>query len=370
MLRVMMLTTDLERGGLPLRLVRLACQLRGFDVEPIVGCLAPPGPLTAELEAVGIETFACDAGGAFDVACIARLARHVRRIQPDLIHSSLFHANLAARLVGRLDRPRPVLTSTVTIEIERHWHRWLESLTAGASDLHVANSAAVARHVCSDLGFPSSRVMVIPNGLDIAAIDAAPAVRRRDHGIEEDVPLVVWAGRMDPVKDLVTLVGVIDRLRQRRVALRVVLIGDGPEREAISAMIRRRRLDGVIDMALWSENVPGWMKTADCLLFPSRTEGSPNVVIEAMLCGCPVVASDIPAVRELVGGEAGALLCRAGDIAGFAAATEAVLLDADIGHRLAATGRALAVERHNIQHVVGQWRGAYDRLISRGSCAT
>ncbi len=363
MLRVLMLTTDLQRGGLPLRMVLLANRLPDVDVQPIVGCLAPPGPLSAELEAAGTETFSCDARGPFDPTCLARLAGHVRRIRPDLIHSSLFHANLAARLVGRLDRPRPLITSTVTIEIERIWHRWIEALTCGWSDLHVANSAAVAEHVCADLGFPPGRVVVLPNGVDLRRMDQAPRIDRSAFDLEEETPLVVWAGRMDAVKDLRTFVEVI-ALLQADMKVQAVLLGDGPERGSIAEAIRLKGLDGVIRMSPWSDNVAGWLRGADVLLFPSRTEGSPNVVIEAMCCGCPVVASDLPAIRGLIEQGIHGLLCRVGDVAGFAGAVRRLLADRSLRGRLAAAARQRAVHRHDIQDVVCRWRSVYDMAMS------
>jgi glycosyltransferase involved in cell wall biosynthesis len=363
MIRALMLTTDLQRGGLPLRLVRLASALRAFDIRPTVGCLAGRGPLSEWLESAGIETFACDARGSYDAGCLARLARQIRRAAPDLIHASLFHANLAARLVGRLDRARPIITSTVTIEIERGWHRWLEALTADRSDRHVANSAAVARHLREDLGFSPDRVVVIPNGLDIEEINRAPRIAREKWGLDGDVPLVAWAGRMDPVKDLETFVETIAAVGRRR-RVRAVLIGDGPERSRVEDLIAQHGLSSVIAMALWSDNVAGWMKTADLMLFPSRTEGSPNAVIEAMVCGCPVVASDLPATRELLAGGAG-WLCRTGDVEGFRAAVEEVLDGAALRRSTVASAMARAAERHGLQGVVEQWAKLYLEVISR-----
>ncbi|MFH1417866.1 MAG: glycosyltransferase [Planctomycetota bacterium] len=359
----MMLSTDLRRGGLPNRLVRLAIHLRGAGVEPIVGCLAERGPLCDELESAGIETFACGARGPFDVSVLLALARHVRRFNPDLIHSSLFHANLAARLVGRLDRPRPLVTSTVTIEIERRWHRVLESLTCGGSDLHVANSAAVAVHLCEDLCFPPDRVVVIPNGISLREIDAVPPVERADHGIEDDVPLVVWAGRMDPVKNLTFLVDVIDRIHLHR-SVKVVLLGDGPERARMEKRIADRCLGSVITMSGWSDNVIGWLKAADVLVFPSLTEGSPNVVIEAMSCRCAVVAADIPACRGLIDDGVTGLLCDPREPEEWVNAVMRILDTRDSVSAVVSAARQWVVTHHDLQDVVYLWRELYESLTS------
>lgn len=364
-LRVILLATDLQKGGLPLRLVRLARHLPSVDVEPVVGSLAARGPLHDDLDAAGIENFACEAGGSFDLRCLPRLAEHVRRLDPDLIHSSLFHANLAARLFGRLDRRRPVITSTVTIEIQRRWHRLLESLTSGLSDLHVANARVVGRHVREDLGFDPCNVQVIPNGLDFAEIARMPAVRRQDFGLEVHVPLVLWAGRMDPVKNLETFVEVVARVR-RRTALQAVLVGDGSVRARIETLVTNRGLTRDVCFVGWSENVVGWLKTADLLLFPSWTEGSPNVVLEAMACACPVVAADVPGCSALItAGRTGSLYAPA-DAGGLAQCVHDLLNDAERRRRYSDLASKWVLRRHRIQDVVLRWRDAYDLLMRRG----
>jgi glycosyltransferase involved in cell wall biosynthesis len=361
-MRVLMLATDLERGGLPMRLSRLAIALRATGVEPIVGCLAPPGPVSIELDTAEIETFSCDARGRYDASCISRLARHVRRLNPDILQSFLCHANVAARLAGRLDRWRPVITGTVTIEIERHSHRFLESLTCGLSDLHVANSHAVADHLTTELSFPPERVVVIPNGLSLEDVDRTPAVERAAYGVATDIPLIVWAGRMYPVKNLETFVVVIAWVR-RRMPVQAVLLGDGPERPRLAALIEERGLDSVIRLALWSDRVVGWLKAADLLFFPSLTEGSPNVVLEAMACGCPVVAGDVPACRELIDHGVHGWLNEPRDVEGLACRVAWVLDDTRMRRECAMAARARVQARYTMQRVVGMWGKLFQMVL-------
>ena len=363
-MRVLMLATDLERGGLPMRLSRLAVALRTEGVEPIVGCLAPPGPVSAELDAAGIETFSCDARGRYDASCIFRLAGHVRRLDPHLVQSFLCHANVAARLAGRLDRRRPVVTGSVTVEIERPLHRLLESLTCGLSELHVANSYAVADHLCTELGFPPERVVVIPNGLSMEDIDRAPAVDRVACGVAADVPLIVWAGRMDPVKNLGTFVDVIARVR-RCMPVQAVLLGDGPERPRIEDLIGERGLKSVITMTLWSNRVVGWLKAADLLLFPSLTEGSPNVVLEAMAGGCPVIAGDVPACREIIDHGVHGWLNEPCDAEGMARRVAWALLNERARRGCAIAARDRVVARYAMQRIVGMWGELFERVLSQ-----
>lgn len=361
-LRVMLLATDLQRGGLPLRLVRLARRFHEINIEPIVGCLAPAGPLSDVLRDAGIETFACDAAGRFDPRCLAALAACVRRYSPDLIHASLFHANVAARLVGRLDRPRPIITSTVTIEIERRWHRTVESLTAGLSDLHVANSHAVARHLLDELGFDADRLIVIRNAVDFDELDRTPPRDRSSLELDDDASLIVWAGRMDPVKNLPTLIDVVERLsRKRRV--QAVLIGDGPDRRRVEAMVERRSLSRIVRVMGWSGEVACWMKAADALCFPSLTEGSPNVLLEALAVGCPVVTSDAPACVEMASEAGCGATCHPYDTEGMVRALCAVLDQNEHAKASARAGSARLRALHDMPAILGVWRAAYDHAM-------
>jgi len=359
----MMLSTDLQPGGYPLRLARLAMALRDRGVEPIVGCLARRGSLHESLESAGIATFSCDARGGFDATCLWRLARHVRRIDPDVIHAGLFHANLAARLAGRLDRSRPIITSTITIEIERHLHRWGEALTGGGSDLHIANAPSVAEHVRTDLGFSAERVVLLRNGVDLAAVDQAVPAHRAELGIPEGVPLLIWAGRMDPIKDLPTLVEIVARMHETHGA-HALLLGDGPERSRVAKLVPLHELTNVVHMPGWRSDVVSWLKAADLLVFPSRTEGSSNVMLEAMAAGCAVVASDIAPCRDLIVSGVSGVLCPPGAVGRFATECSALLVRANKRQRLSQNARERVELDHSLPSIVESLLGVYQLVLS------
>lgn len=362
MLRVLLLITDLQRGGTPLRLLRTAQALRNTGIEPIVAALAGGGPLTPSFRQAGIPTFHAEASGPRDVSCLFRLRRLVVETDPDLVHSTLFHANIAARLVGRSGRNRPIVTASATIEVERRWHRLCETLTSRWSDWHVANSRAVARHLVTELGFPPERVVVIPNPVDIAGIEAVPAADRRAMNIPSDVPLVAWAGRMDPVKRIDLLLEALARLRPRR-RFAAVLFGDGPERQRIESLVAELGLTDAVRLPGWRNDLAAWLKAADLLVLPSHTEGSPNVVLEAMAAGCCVLAADIPACRELIEpGRTGALF------SGYNADSIASLIidllaSPDRRRSLAAAARTVVSRGHRPETIAFQLSGLYHHAV-------
>jgi glycosyltransferase involved in cell wall biosynthesis len=316
-MRVALLVTDLERGGTPLRLARLARGLQQAGVEVSVGCLAPPGPVGRELETASISTFACEARSARDLLALRRLACHLRRVRPDLLHATLTHANVAARLVGRRLRI-PVLTSTATIEVERRWHLVAERCTAGMDAGHLVNSQALADHVASTFRVPRERIHVVPPSVNALPrrIDREQARALLD--LPRDAFIVLWMGRLDPVKRLDVAIRCAEILTD--IGYRLLLAGDGPARPHIEQLVRRSSARERIRLLGWRNDLALVLSGADVFLFPSRTEGMPNAVLQAMAFGLPVIGSDIPALRELSGATERVLLIKGDDPAEYAAA--------------------------------------------------
>lgn len=328
-MRIALLVTDHQRGGTPLRLARLAVGLRERGVEVVAGCLAPPGPVSGDLERSGVATFACDARGPTDAAALWRLARHIRDLRPDLLHATLTHANVAARVVGWVLRV-PVIGSTATIEVERPLHRVLERRTAFLDALHIVNSRAVARHVEECYGISAARIRITPpltilpkrlsegwlseserpatrrsptkgwsptEGWSPSGEHESKTAARRALGLPAEATVVAWVGRFDPAKRVERLVRAAAEAPCR--ALHFLLAGDGPLRPRIEALARELGVAPRVHLCGWLDDVSAALCAADLFALPSRTEGMPNAVLEALAHGLPVIGSDIPALREL-----------------------------------------------------------------------
>ncbi|MDX2197814.1 MAG: glycosyltransferase [Phycisphaerae bacterium] len=296
-MRVALLITDLHPGGAPLRIARLARGLRDSGVEVHVGSLAPPGRVGDELRAHGVPVFTANARGIADIGAFPRLRRELRRIQPDVLHSTLFHANVAARLVGR-SLGVPVLTSTATIEVERPWHILLERLTVGWDCGQIVNSDALAGHVRDRIGVGEDRIFRVPIGVE-AGKSVSRETALRELGLAPGPFRIAWAGRMDPVKRVELLIAALRKPALQQAEL--LLIGDGPRRAEWQRLAENLGVSRRVHWLGWRDSPRTPIAAADLFALPSRTEGLPNAVLDAMAAGVPVVASDIPATRELVG---------------------------------------------------------------------
>lgn len=363
--RVLLLVTDLERGGTPLRLSRTARELRRRGIDVTVGCLAPPGPVSRELEADGVPTFACNARTQWNLSAIVRLARRVAEFQPDLVHATLTHANVAARIVGWLLHV-PVIGSTATIEVERWVHRLLERRTAFLDEAHVVNAEAVRRHVQSCYDLAPDRVLVVPPLIrPIGAAIGRESVRR-SLGLSPDDFVVVWVGRFDPAKR-------VDVIARSAAApgcesVRVLLVGDGPLRGEIDALVRKLGLDDRVRLPGWRDDVAHFLWAADVFILPSLTEGMPNAALEALSAGVPVIGSDIPALRELAAGGAPVRLLNPCGPAELAAAIGALHADPPERARIGAASAEWARNSLSVAASVDALLAVYQTVLrARGA---
>ena len=145
--------------------------------------------------------------------------------------------------------------------------------------------------------------------------------------------------------------------------LRAIFCGDGPARSRIEALIAAQGLTSRVRLVGYTSKLWSLMKRASLLVSPSRFEGSPNVVLEAMACGCPLVVSDIEAHRDLLGDQS-AILVNSNDPAAIARGIEAVLADPGAAARRAAAARTRA-ERHALPLIAAQYAAVYRDVLSR-----
>jgi glycosyltransferase involved in cell wall biosynthesis len=364
--RVALLVTDLETGGTPLRIAAIARTLKSQGQDVVVGCLAPPGTVSETLAADGIATFACGARSARDLGVFAKLASHLRTNRPDLVHATLLHANVAARFVGRA-LGLPVLTSTATIEVERRWHAPLERLTSPLDQGHIVHGHALAEHVRRAFGVPARKIHVLPPMLHRSVEspdEAARTAARAALGIRPAEFVVAWTGRMDPVKRLELVVECAERLAE--LPSRFLIAGDGPERDRLLSHLRRSRAPHAVQFLGWQEDVDPVLAAADAFLFPSRTEGMPNAVLEALAAGLPVVASDLPALRELAGDADGLVLVPGAAVEAFAAALRNLQSDPQRRRALGDRAAAWARETLSAERAVQQLQQIYRDVTGRG----
>ena len=345
--RLLLLNTDLLRGGTPTVVRELAVRLQAVGVDVRVACLSTGGPTADDLRAAGVPVTPLDAAGPRDVAVVGRLVSLVRTVRPTTVLSFLMHANAAAAVASvRLGHHAIRWVQSIqTTQPDPRWHWPVQRLAAMAADAIVVPSPSAAAVATAWAGISADRLTVIPNAID-------PADWPASTGRPTDV---VFLGRLDPVKAVPTLIAAVARLP--RVHLHVY--GDGPYRPWIDAAIAAGRLADRVTLHGTIARPQQALSTAGLLVLPSRAEGFGLVLIEAMAAGVPVVATDVPGIRDVVRHDLTGLLVPPDDPAALAAAIDRAVTDDALRRQLVAAARADVRRRFTWDTVLP----AYRRLL-------
>jgi glycosyltransferase involved in cell wall biosynthesis len=341
-------------GGAERQLAYLSAALasRGWDVGV---AYQVEGPLRARLERAGVRLHRLRRAFPGDPRTVLDLARTVAATAPDVVQSWLPVMDLAVGVLARLRPLRWVLSERASRLAYAGATGRLRRWAAGRASVVVANSAEGASYWAAGQVRRIPR-RVIPNGLPIEEIDAAAPAP------SEGGRRILFVGRLVPQKNVLTLVRALARLAGEGTVATAVFIGAGPMAEAARAEADRAGLSGRCRFLGARTDVWSWMKASDALAAPSLFEGHPNVVLEAMACGCPVVASDIPEHREFL--DAGtSMLVPARDEAALAQALRRVLEEPDEARGRAAAARAKA-RSLSVERMADRYAEAYREIAA------
>ncbi len=306
MISVALCITDLNVGGAERCLVELATRLDKNRFVPVVYCLsAAPRPgeatLIPALQSAGLE-FAClGAQRAVDFyAVAARLARMLSERKTQILQSFLFHANLVGRIAAWRGGVPHVVCGIRVAQRRSAWHRWLDRMTHGMVDRYVCVSQSVARFSASTARLPADKLVVIPNGIDVSRFSNVQPADLTNFGLSGR-RLVTFIGRFEVQKGLPQLLATASDWLPRLPDCDLLLVGKGPLEMAMRRQCRIARIAERVHFAGWQAEIPAILAASSLLVLTSAWEGMPNVVLEAMASGLPVVATQVEGVCELLG---------------------------------------------------------------------
>jgi glycosyltransferase involved in cell wall biosynthesis len=352
-------------GGGPQHVLTLAVGLRARGWRPVVA--GPPGgALWARFREAGVETTPLRADGLSPLTLL-RLVRLIRRSGARLVHShgkgAGVHARLAARITGV-----PAVHTLHGIHYERYplparaAYLALERRLSAWTRVIVNVSRAQEREGLALRLFTPAQSCVILNGVDVARLTARALDRwdaRAELGLPQSAPVVGCAARFDEVKRLDLLLRAAARLTAP--APTVALLGAGPEAPRLKALAQELGLASRVSFAGEVADAARLFNAFDVFAAPSRKEGLPLAVVEAMALGLPVVATDIDAHRETLGPASAGLV--EGTPEAFARGLGAVLADPDLRARLAAENRTRARSEFDARDMLAALEAVYRRVL-------
>ncbi len=315
MIRVVHIITGLDTGGAELMLYRLVTSLEPATFACSVVSLTDLGPTAAKLRAAGVPVRALGMRrGVPDPCAVPRLARWLRAVVPDVVQTWMYHADLigglATWLAGRPPLAWGLRQSTLDPRTSKRGTIWTARACAALSrrlPMRIVCCSEASRRVHVALGYAPEKMVVIPNGFDLARFRpdlAARAAVRAELGVPPEAPLVGLVARWDPQKDHRTFVAAAARLRAARPDAHFLLCGDGItwENPALAGWLAAAGLREGVHLLGPRDDLPRLTAALDVACSASAYgEGFSNVLGEAMACGVPCVATDVGDAAHIVG---------------------------------------------------------------------
>ena len=384
MIRAAQVIETLGRGGAERLLVDIAREIdRKRFTMSVCTLYRHPRTYAEALKDLGIAETCLELRGRGDLLRgIAKLRAMLRREGADVVHTHLFSANIVGRLAARAAHLPVVSTfhgvdyEPVVLQGSPGLTPWKQGLLRHADRLSAwvsrANLVAVSEYVAASarrrVGLGSSRVEVVYNGVDTGIFH--PKVKDERQGVRSALGLsastrvVIFVGRMTLEKGQGTLLEAVRLLLDRAIDVRVLLAGEGPWRSRYEALARDLDLQERAIFLGDRADIPALLGAADVLALPSLHEGFGLVLVEALACGLPVVASRTGPIPELVRDGVTGLLIEPGNATELAASLAMILLDDDRRRRMGALGREDAMARFSLPKMVRQLEAVYERVAT------
>lgn len=344
-MHVLEMITPSRVGGAETQVLTITRELTMLGDAVSIFC--PQGrPFVDYLRHYGMHALSWKTWGKIDPKTLIGIIHVIRSQRVDVVHTHLtsatFIGSLAARLTGRR------CVATVHGFTSAFWYRHAHRI--------IAVSDAVKDHLVAQ-GMPAEKIQVIHNGIAVELYTPQPLSKAKAAcGFDPAQIRLGVFGRLVTVKGHGTVIEALPQLLKRYPTARLSLVGDGREREAMTALTRRLGVEAQVDFHGFVPDPRPLLAACDLVMMPSRQEGLGLAAIEAMALERPVIATRVGGLSEVIDDGVSGLLIPPDDATALLGAILTVLADPDYAARLGACGRLRAQQRFHACRQVMQLR--------------
>lgn len=306
---------------------------------------------------------------ASNIRSLLMLLKLCRRERYDIVHTHCAVGGVLGRVAGKITGARTLWSShgwsfnyTINEGVKGTLYRNIERGMGRLTDRYIMLSREMLRigHEAGIAGV--TRSSLIPHGIELPD-PGSSAEKRAELGATPDEILFGWAGRIEPQKAPQVLIDCCVPVMRKHSNIKLVLVGDGPDRAALEHRVSGLGLSSRVIFAGWQPDAPNWMRAMDVFLLPSAWEASPIVLIEAMALQKPIVATRVGGVPETVIEGEGGLIADAGDVSALSDHLFTLAEDTSLRERLGTFNRKRAEQHHTLTAMCERYAAVYRWLV-------
>ena len=363
---VMHVIEDLENGGAERILINLVRGLNREKFRPLVCCLTAEGQMAAELHESGIPVLTMHKSAKVDLGHVLRLRNLMREEKVDIVHTHVFTANLWGRLAAIAAGVPVVITHEhSSFSVDDRYRRLIERVLSRRTDKIISVSEELRVRLIHEARLPLATVTTIHNGLrpPAALNDARRNQLRRTLGLERFDHLIGSVGRLEPRKNYRLLLEAMARLIRQHPSTALVLVGSGEEAASLRYRAGELGITPNVVFAGYRSDVRDLLGIMTTFCMSSNTEGISMALLEAMVAGVPVVATNVGGNPEIVPDGSYGILVPPGDAAALAEALIETLNHRDLALERARKSQKRACEFFGERRMIQRIEELYTQLL-------
>jgi glycosyltransferase involved in cell wall biosynthesis len=353
--RLVFLLQDLTFGGTQRQTLELARRLNPARFQVEIWTLAAGDGFAPLARRYGLPVINLARSKQVGPLALARLGRRLLHQPPDVLLPLTVVPNIWGRVLGRVARVPLIVGNCRGGGAPRRQH---ERCLWPLAHHIVCNSQALKSVLTKSYGVPAARLTIIPNGVDTEYFQPATA-------LANGPPRLLYIGRLVPDKDPDTLLQAFQLTIRAHPDAELWLVGEGPRQAALQELAFRHSLSARVRFIPPTDDLLPVLQQATFMVLSSRTEALPNVVLEAMAAGLPVVATRVGGVPELVDPGVTGWLVPPGDAPALAAALGQALADPEARQAMGRTARQRAINDFSLEAMARRYESVLDRLLGQ-----
>ena len=368
-MRIDFVITEMFVGGAERCLTEVACGLadRGEQVRVFSLGALPLGEqslLVDRLRRANIEVVSGDGRSWRNVfEARKKLNQFFSKSPPDICQTFMFHANVLGAFTARSHKRNTVVIGGLRVAEDRWLRNRIEGIALSRMDGLICVSDSVHDFAISKLGASANRTFTIPNSVDVERFESGENFDVTSLGWPNDSQVMLFVGRMHPQKGLDLIQKQIDQMVPEGGNRRLILVGEGPLAPSIDRWCEKVGTDRVRRLP-WQSDVAPLVRRCDLLLLPSRYEGMPNAVLEAMAAARPIVCSRVEGIAELLGDDK-IQSFDIGDDRAMADQVDALLNQPDLAIQIGKSNQQRVRRDFSITSMVDAYQSHYRTLADR-----